>query len=220
MSVFNNENTIENCLKSVLNQSFSNFEFLIADDHSSDGSYEIMKSISKNDEREILHKNTENIGLTKNLNKLIKKSKHSLIARQDADDFSLPSRFKKQIAYIQDNNLDGCSTRAKIIQTNKTIPNLSYYLPLRQTVKFKNPVIHGTIMVKKKVLENIGLYNEKFYYAQDFKLLHDILDSGYRFKILKEVLYNMNSVNNISSKYIDEQNEYKKHVLKKTVPND
>ena len=219
MSVFNNESTIETCIKSILNQTFSDFEFLIVDDGSTDDTYNKMETIAKNDNRIIIYKNSKNIGLTKNLNRLIQNSKYPIIARQDADDFSLPNRFQKQIDFLQEKNLDGCSSRAKIIQTKKTIPNLSYYLPLKYIVKFKNPVIHGSIMLRKTILENIGLYNEKFYYAQDFKLLHDILDSGYKFKIMKEVLYNMNFVNNISSKYLHEQNKYKKHVLQKTEPN-
>ena len=63
-------------------------------------------------------------------------------------------------------------------------------------------------MIKKSVLEELNLYNEEFKYSQDFKLLIDLLNNGYKFKILNKVLYELNLTNNISSKFRDDQRKY------------
>ena len=86
MSVYNSENTLEDSIKSILNQTFTDFEFLISDDGSTDGSVEILKSYEKIDSRINIYFNKENIGLTKSLNKLLKHSSSEYIARQDSDD--------------------------------------------------------------------------------------------------------------------------------------
>ena len=121
MSVYNGENFVEKCIDSITKQTFKNFEFLILDDGSTDNTYELLKKKKFNDDRIKIFRNENNLGLTKSLNKLIKKSKGNIIARQDADDLSNPKRFEKQIDYIEKYNLDFCTTRAKIINKNNGI---------------------------------------------------------------------------------------------------
>ena len=60
-------------------------------------------------------------------------------------------------------------------------------------------------MIKKNIISQINLYDEKFYYAQDFKLLSDLINSNYKIKILKEVYYVLNDSDNISTKFKSEQ---------------
>ena len=147
MSVYNAELSVGKSIKSILDQSFKNFEFLIIDDCSTDNSYEIMKEF--NDQRIKIIKNKKNIGLTKSLNKLIDMSNAPIIARQDADDFSKPNRIEKQYYYLIKKNYDFCVARAETLNFNKKIPGLNYYLPYKIIMKFKNPFIHGTFMIKK-----------------------------------------------------------------------
>ena len=49
-------------------------------------------------------------------------------------------------------------------------------------INFKNPFIHGSLLIKKNVLYEIGLYDERFFYAQDYKLMYDLIKSGYKIK--------------------------------------
>ena len=88
MSCFNNEESIQSSVESILNQSYHEFEFLIVDDCSEDNTFEILNYLKSKDERIKLFKNDKNIGLTKSLNFLISKSHGEYIARQDADDIS------------------------------------------------------------------------------------------------------------------------------------
>ena len=72
-------------------------------------------------------------------NQLIKLSNGESIARHDADDYSDPQRIAKQVSFMEERNLDACTTRANIKDLNKVIPNLSYYLQKRLVIKNKNP---------------------------------------------------------------------------------
>ena len=212
MSVYNAELSVVKSIKSILNQSFKNFEFLIIDDCSTDNSFEIMKEF--NDQRIKIIRNKKNIGLTKSLNKLIDMSNAPIIARQDADDFSKPKRIEKQYDYLIKQNYDFCVTRAEILNFNRKLPGLSYYLPYKIIMKFKNPFIHGTFMIKKNVLIDIGKYDENFKYAQDYKLIASLVDKDVKIKKLFEALYVLNTENNISNIYRKEQQIYANKVKK------
>ena len=212
MSVFNNSKTLERCIKSILNQDYENFEFLIMNDFSKDSSNRILKDYENQDSRIKVFNNKENIGLTKSLNILVNKSKGELIARQDADDYSSENRLLMQLSYLRDKNLDACTTRSRVISTGKARPAMSYYLPIKLSMKYKNPFIHGSLMVKKEVLNDIGNYDENFYYAQDYKLFKDLINRGYKVNTLNKFLYYLNTENNISSKNREEQNYYAKLV--------
>ena len=98
LSVYNAEKHIVEAIESILTQSYKNFEFIIIDDGSTDGSLEIIKSYD--DERIILI-SRENKGLIASLNEGIEQAKGKYIARMDADDISLSSRFEEQVTFME-----------------------------------------------------------------------------------------------------------------------
>jgi glycosyltransferase involved in cell wall biosynthesis len=218
MSVLNSEKTVEKSIKGILSQNFEDFEFLILDDGSSDNTFKIVEKLTVNDSRVKLFKNEKNIGLTKSLNKLIEYSKGTYIARQDSDDESLQSRFRKQLDFINKYNLDGCCTLSISKQSKKIVNNLKSRLPLHFVIKYRNPFVHGTLMLKRKVLIDIGKYDENFYYAQDYKLMSDLIKSNYKLKILKNISYVLNTENNISTLKKKEQNYYANCVRNSRTP--
>ena len=103
MSVFNGEDFLADAIKSVLNQTFTNFEFIIVDDGSNDSSLAIIQSFQELDSRIkiIVHKNQ---GLAKSLNIGIEHSIGKYIARIDADDLCYESRLEKQYAFMEENH--------------------------------------------------------------------------------------------------------------------
>ena len=208
MSVHNSSNTVRKSIDSMLAQKYKNIEILIMDDGSSDNTYEIIKSYEVNSKIVKIFKNSKNIGLTKSLNKLINLSMGKFIARQDSDDLSDVSRIEKQLNAIKEYNLDFCSSRAINISTNEITPRYSNHLPKKMLIKYKNPFIHGTLLIKKDVIQEIGNYDERFYYSQDYKLMKDLLEKGYRYKVLNEALYFLNTKNNISNIFKEEQEYY------------
>jgi len=206
MSVHNNSSTIIDSVQSILNQSYKNFEFLIIDDCSTDNTFELLNTF--NDVRIKLFKNDKNIGLTKSLNILIQESKGEIIARQDGDDVSFPKRMEKQINYLNSKGLQVCTSRAILIDNKRKIPKFSHLFPSKLVINYKNPFIHGTLMIKKPLLIELGLYDERYIYAQDYHLFKKILDKNIKVGILKEPLYKLNMANNISSNKKIEQKYY------------
>lgn len=206
MSVKNDKKNIEKSVRSILNQTYCNIELLLCDDCSTDNTLEVVQNIS--DKRIKLFHNQKNLGLTKSLNRLIQSANGNYIARQDSDDYSYPKRIEKQYEFLKRYQLDACSTKANIANTKKSIPNLSSFFPPRLIMKFKNPFLHGTLLIKKEVLYAVGLYNENYKYAQDYKLYKDLFANNYKVKMLREVLYTLNTEDNISTNFKKEQEYY------------
>ena len=206
MSAYNASQTLNKSIESILNQTYTNFEFLIVDDNSNDETFNIIENYKSKDSRIKFFKNSTNIGLTKSLNFLIDNSDGEIIARQDADDISLDYRFEKQIIYL--NEYKVVTSRAFSIQSGKKIPGISFYLPTNISMKFKNPYIHGTLMIDKMFLLEIGKYDENYRFAQDYKLFLEIRKKGFKIKSIKDVLYLLNRVDNISSNKKIEQKKY------------
>jgi glycosyltransferase involved in cell wall biosynthesis len=212
LSVYNDDKNIKTSIDSILSQSYKNIELLVMDDCSTDKTYDILKDIK--DRRLRIFRNKDNKGLTKSLNILIKKSKGQILARQDSDDISLPTRLEVQFENLHNLQLDGCTTRAYIKNSKRSIPRLSHLLPLSFVIKYKNPFIHGTLMVKKSAVIDVGMYDENIIYAQDYKLFIELLKKNYKIKILKKKLYVLNMENNISSLRKEEQQYFFKKIQK------
>ena len=208
LSTYNSEESIGESVDSLLSQTYKNLEILISDDGSTDSTKEICKKFQLKDERVLFSSNKKNIGLTKSLNNLAQKASGSLIARHDADDISLPYRIEEQIQFMKTKKLDAVTSRSLVKQNNKKRPGISFYIPDKLLINRKNPFIHGTLIIKKNVFQEIGYYDERFYYAQDYKLFYDLLDKGYKVKTLNKALYILNTENNISSENLERQNYY------------
>jgi len=172
MSVKNHAHYLEDSIKSILNQTFADFELLIADDMSADNSYDILNTMSKQDKRIKVFKNSNALGLTKTLNYLISQSNSQYIARQDADDMSYAERFENFIRTNKDKQL--YTTNIEILNgtastfTNK---NSEPYFVLFNFLFYYYFTGHGQLIFKK------NLYNEKFKFCQDYELCSSFLRS-------------------------------------------
>ena len=219
MSTFNSEKTLERAIDSILNQSYKHLEFLICNDGSTDNTVKILEKYSNlYDQIEIIN-NKNNIGLTKSLNLLIDKSKGDFIARQDADDYSDPDRLKEQIKHCINNKFQAVFTRSYNLNKNTSMQNISYLIPYKLLVKFRNPFVHGTMLINSKIIKTLGGYDEDFYFAQDYKLYRDLIDNGVRIKKERKILYYLNTKNNISSLRKKEQKYYANCVKNRKIPN-
>ena len=219
LSVFNDQDNIVNAINSIIYQTYNNIELLVINDCSSDRTGEILNTFSKKDKRIKVFNNTSNLGLTKSLNLLIEESTGDFIARQDSDDISMLNRLEEQISFINNNKLSGCSTMSFIKNTTKIIHKKSTIINPKIVLNFKNPFVHGSYMINKKDLNSLGNYDERFYFAQDYKLIKDVFEQKLKFKILKKPLYVLNRSNNISTNYQKEQKYYASCVRKGVIPN-
>ncbi len=209
MSAYNAEKFIAIAIKSILNQTYADFEFIIINDGSTDKTKEIIKSFT--DERIVLIDKPKNAGLIAALNDGLEIAKGEFIARMDADDESLKQRFKLQIEFMQENpNIDVLGVAVLVIYDGKNNKILTY--PKIHSQCINRLIIapctsHPAVMMRKKALKNIK-YNENYSYAEDYKLWVDLAMDGAKFANLQQPLlkYNWHG-ENISITKIDEQNK-------------
>lgn len=176
MPVYNAEKYLKEAIDSILNQTFTDFEFLIFNDGSKDCSSKIIKSY--NDKRIKLFDYKENYGYVKHLNEGIRIAKGKYIARMDADDISLPERFQKQVDFLEKNGDIGlCGTWYKILNTDKEYHTHTGHNKLLVHLFFNNGFGHPTVFIRKSVLTNNNLkYEEQFMPAEDYKLWTKIVN--------------------------------------------
>ncbi len=182
MPVYNGEKYLKEAIDSILNQTFTDFEFIIINDGSTDESETIIKSY--NNEKIRLINNQINSGLTKALNKGLGIARGRYIARQDADDISMSNRFEIQYNFLKSNpNIALIGGWAKIIdEKGKQIRDEKKPLSFEEIkfhILFQNPFIHSTIFFRKDIIQKIGGYSEKYKHAEDFELYSRLIKKDY-----------------------------------------
>jgi len=177
MSVYNGEKYLREAINSILSQDFSDFEFIIIDDGSTDKSLEIIKSFVDN---RIKITSRENRGLIDSLNEAISLATGKYIARMDADDVCLPNRFSYQLKAFDDAEVALVGSWAtKINEAGEEIGVMSYppieYQKIKSFFIKHNPFIHSSVMIKKEVFDTVGVYNSKYKHAEDYELWSRVL---------------------------------------------
>ena len=194
MPAFNAERYLAAAIDSILSQTFTDFEFIIIDDASSDATPDILAGYAARDARIRVMRNDANAGIAKSLNRALQTAQGLYIARMDADDLSLPERFEKQVAFLDahpDHVFTACGYRT-IDADGK---------PIRVDVEstqswecawisiFRMPVSHPTMMVRSATLKEHNIrYNEKYEAAQDVSFVHELLRHG-KGAALSDVLF-------------------------------
>ena len=203
LSVFNGGVNLKDSITSVLNQTLNDFEFIIVNDGSTDNSLEIINSF--NDPR-ITVINQVNQGLTKSLNKAIKLSKSNYLARIDADDISMPKRLELQFKYLNSNkDTVLLGTRGIIVEDgNQTISPYYDFSEISKIIRFKNPLIHSSVMIRKSAFEKIGFYDDNFKSSQDYDAWNRLIKIG-KIEILNHVL----TIRNLLPNSISKRNYFK-----------
>jgi len=176
MPVYNGGAFLRSAIESILSQSYSNFEFIIIDDGSTDDSVEIIKSFK--DERIQLHKNGSNLGLIASLNYGLEHCKGKYIARMDCDDVSSKERLEKQVAHMNAHPETGLlgsgSQYSGRFKLYRRLPLNSAEIKSRLFIE--NIFIHPSMMIRKSVLtENKLQYNPAFPHAEDYALWLNLL---------------------------------------------
>jgi len=213
MSVYNGECYLREAVDSILNQTFTDFEFIIIDDGSTDGTWKILNGYR--DPRIRLVQNEENIGLTRSLNKGLALAEGEYVARQDADDVSLPSRFEKEVALLDEQpdvvlvsgNIDLIDSDGQVwrhCSRRAGCPRLVAWFLL-----FRNYLGgHSLVMFRRQPVVDLGGYSEERPYGQDYELWLRLAEVG-DMHILPDVLLQWRSHDNsITSTKCLEQEAY------------
>lgn len=177
MPVYNGDKYLEEAIESILNQTFKNFEFIIINDGSKDGSLEIIQKYASLDER-IIVVSRENKGLIATLNEGIDIAKGKYLARMDQDDISLAERFEEQINFMEKNlEIGVCGSWIEVFGEDRktSIWKITYNdLDLRVRLLFSVPFAHPSVMMRKQLINKCGLrYKEQYKNAEDYKFWLD-----------------------------------------------
>ncbi len=226
MPVYNAEKYLKSAIESILNQTFSDYEFIIINDGSTDNSENIITSFS--DPRIRYHKNTQNLGLSATLNKGINFSNGKYIARMDADDISLPDRFLEQVKFLDthpDYGIVGTLFAVKYFP-KQTLEiggvRLIENEDLKLAMRYSNIYCHGEVMIRKSLLiNNKLLYNPEYTATEDYDLWRKLAPFT-KFKTLPQILYiysvHPQNVSSTKSQQMLDQSKLISEQIKKSFP--
>ena len=174
MSVYNEKFHLREAVESVLEQTFTDYEFIIINDGSTDGSSDMLRQYAQFDERICVH-HQENRGLTASLNKGCKLARGRYIARMDADDISLPERLAKQVHYMETHPEIGVlGTWVEYIDESgetygqwrmPTQPGL-----IGWSLIFGTCLAHPTVIMRSDVLKSLNYYRLEALHVEDYDL--------------------------------------------------
>lgn len=171
-AVYNDEEHIESSVRSILNQTFKDFEYLIIDDGSTDTTSTILQILAKEDSRiRLIHQCNSGAAMARNVG--LSMATGEFIAIQDSDDLSSPDRFDKQMKIFNSYSDVGlCGTHAHFFEKiNVKVLLPTYHKAIITSMLFGNPIIHSSVMMRSNVLKENNLnYNSDFIPTEDFEL--------------------------------------------------
>lgn len=177
MAVYNGSRYLRQAVESVLKQSYSDFEFLIVDDASSDGSLEIIKDCC--DPRIRIIQNYSNQGQTVSLNIGLREARGEFIARIDADDVAFPHWLQSQVNFLEKNGTVDVLSAGLVTFGEKGLGKVHFSPSCRDDILLKaiikSPINHGGALMKKAAILKIGGYNSAYKIAADYGLWTNFL---------------------------------------------
>ena len=188
MPVHNALPFLEASIKSILEQTLSDFEFVILDDASTDGSLEVLRQWSRRDSRIRLHESAKQLGLAASSNAVVAETQAPLVARMDADDVAHPDRLLRQMSIMKNRPdvavigtlCDGIDAQGRTVRPRDRwrVLRRSNYIPFP----------HGSVMFRREVFDAVGGYDEKAAGGEDQDLFLKMARCA-RVVTLPDVLY-------------------------------
>ena len=175
MSVRNGAEFLRPCLDGIVAQTFGDFECIILDDGSTDESLEIVRACAREDSRIRPVPLGNNVGLPEALNRGLALARGELVARIDADDICAPQRLAEQVAFLERHPGVGVlGTAARLIDASgASIGTVAFPAEsgvLKWLLFFQNPLIHPSVVARRRVLEEVGGYDPRFDRCEDYEL--------------------------------------------------
>jgi len=195
LAVHNSSGTIASALESIVRQTFTDWECIICDDGSTDGTLELVRnSIKDSNSKFILLSNSENCGAAHARNRCIDIAGGEYIAIQDADDTSYPTRFEEQVKFVDSfpdvsivgsyatlsDNSKECWGKLQAPETPKKVDWLK-----------GSQIIHASSLMRRKDVLAIGKYDERLSRAEDYDLFVRMVAQGFVIRTLPKVLYDI-----------------------------
>lgn len=161
MGVYNGAHRMDKSIQSIINQTFKDWEFIICDDGSSDGSFEKLQEYAKKDTRVIAIKNPKNAGLAQTLNNCLSVAKGQYIARMDDDDYSYPDRLEKEVSFLDTHPEYDIVAGGRKMVDEKGIWGKDSFTGERSNLDIFRGItfVHPTVMVRKEAYDRVGGYS-------------------------------------------------------------
>lgn len=219
IGIYNCASTLVEALDSLYTQTYRDFKIILCEDGSTDDTYAVAKEYAEKHANIVLIRNEKNMGLNYTLNRCIEHADTEYCARMDGDDISLPTRFEKEIEFL-DKNPEYAVVSCPMIyfdengdyRTGKANP----YPDKNDFVK-GTPICHAPCMVRTDVLKTVGGYTDDLLLrrVEDYHLWFKIYAAGYKAHNLQEPLYKMRDDRNayVRRNWTNRRNEmYVKYV--------
>ena len=188
MPVHNARAFLGESIRSILEQTLDDFEFVILDDASTDGSLELLQEWSRRDPRIQIHQSSKRLGLSGSSNAVVSKASAPIVARMDADDIAHPDRLRRQWNVIESRpDIAVVGTLCNGIDaTGREVRPRDRWRLVRRSAYIPFP--HGSAMFRREVFDQVGGYNETSTSGEDQDLFFRMAARG-RVVTLPDVLY-------------------------------
>jgi len=209
MGIYNCSNTLSQAVQAIQNQTYINWELVLCDDGSSDNTYQVAEELARQDERIVLIRNEQNLGLNKTLNRCLALATGDYIARMDGDDDCLPERFEKQVAFLEQNPDFAIVSSGMVLfdENGEWGRTIHKEYPQPGDIVASSPICHAPVMMRKACMDKVEGYTEdlRMLRVEDVNLWIKLYAAGYRCYNLQECLYRMrndqNALNRRKYKY-------------------
>lgn len=204
MGIYNCAPYLQEALDSLYAQTYQDFEIILCEDGSKDNTYEVALENQKQHPNIVLLRNPQNLGLNQTLNNCLAVAQGEYIARMDGDDTCDPTRFEKEVAFLDSHpEYAIVTTPMNHFDENGIFRTSHASGEPAATVYAKHvPFFHAPCMIRTEAYKTVGGYtvSEKLIRQEDYELWIKMYKAGYRGYIIDEPLYNMR----------DDQNAYKR----------
>jgi glycosyltransferase involved in cell wall biosynthesis len=220
MATYNRAQYLPESIESILNQTFTDFEFIIIDDHSVDESWNILMDYAKQDQRVVLIRNSENVGISKSRNAGLAVAQGMFMAVMDSDDIAFPERLELQVEYLKQHS-DCVAVGSEVLLIDPEgwplgLKGQDFNHPaIEQT--FLNgrggAIVHPSSMIRASTLEQIGGYNPNLPVSLDYDLFIRLAEVGKLANLSQVLLKFRQHCNRVSDNQRDLQLQLMQDVL-------
>ena len=219
MGIFNCAPYLEEALDSLLAQTYQDFKIILCEDGSTDDTYQVAKAYADRCDKIVLIQNDKNRGLNYSLNRCLELADTEYCARMDGDDISLPTRFEKEISFL-DEHPEYAVVSSPMVYFDEQ--GEYRYGKGQGDVKAKHfihgtPICHAPCMFRTDAVKSVDGYSvdDKLLRVEDYHLWFKLFAKGYKLYMLDECLYKMRDDRNALSRrnWVARRNEaYVKHI--------
>lgn len=195
MGIYNCEPFLSRAIDSIIGQAYENWELIMCDDGSSDRTYEVAQEYAeKYPGKIILIKNRVNQGLNITLNNCLRKARGEFVARQDADDYSYPTRFEKQVQYLRERPEVSFVSAGMYVNNGSEVIGLRLQKSIRPEASgfmHSNQFFHAPVMIRRDAITAVGGYTEdkRLLRVEDLNLWTKLYAAGFIGENMMEGLY-------------------------------